>query len=45
MSNSVNPDLAKERHGNLDMNSLKQFLADNRFRKPGEYQEMLRLSK
>ena len=45
MNKSVNPDLAKERHGNLDMNSLKQFLADTRFKQPGEYKKMIRLSK
>jgi hypothetical protein len=45
MNSSVNPDLAKERHGNLDMNSLKQLLADTRYSQPGEYKEMIRLSK
>lgn len=45
MNYEVNPDLAKERHNNLDINALKTFLGVNRFVKPGEYQENLRIRK
>jgi acyl-CoA oxidase len=43
MSNQINPDLAKERHDNLDIKALTKFLGETRFEKPGEYQAHLNL--
>lgn len=43
MVNGVNPDLAKERHGNLDIKALTKFLGETRFEAVGEYQAHLDL--
>lgn len=44
MSKCVNPDLAKERHKNLDINALKTFIGVNRFNKPEEYEKKFKYS-
>ncbi len=43
MSKLVNPDLAKERHSNLDVKALTRYLATARFTKDGEYEYHLHL--
>ena len=40
-SGLVNPDLAKERHANLDLSKLTKFLGETQFKQPGEYENML----
>ena len=40
-SGLVNPDLAKERHANLDLAKLTKFLGETQFKQPGEYENML----
>jgi hypothetical protein len=41
---NVNPDLAKERHSNLDLQSLKLFLGRTQFNQPGEYENIIAIS-
>ena len=44
MNKFVNPDLAKERHNNMDVKSLVTFLGENRFNQPGKYNQMVSTS-
>jgi hypothetical protein len=40
---SINPDLAKERHDQLDIENLKDFLGRTQFSGPGEYEKVLKI--
>lgn len=43
MSKPVNPDLAKERHSNLDLSALTSYIFKTRFTKPGELEYHVQL--
>lgn len=43
MSYTVNPDLAKERHNNLDLQALTNYIWQLQFPQPGEYEYNLKL--
>jgi hypothetical protein len=40
---SINPDIAKERHSDLDINQLKEYLGKLQYSNPGEYENILKL--
>ena len=43
MPSFINPDLAKERHDQLDIENLKEFLGRTQFSGPGEYEKVLKI--